>query len=547
MIDELHVQDLALIHDATLVPAGGLTVLTGETGAGKTALLSACKLLMGARADASMVREGADAAIVEGRLFADAHDADGFTVTRRLGADGRSRIKIDGAIASVRELAARVTPLIDLCGQHEHQRLLDVASHVEMVDAWSSSTIRPALDAYRTALAAARAAAAELARIEDASRTQGSRIEEARFALDRIGEVDPKPGELEELEGSLSRAEHAESLATCAHDAVSALADEGGALDGLNAAIAELARMGSVDAKLSEFADELSGAAITVEDAASELRRYRDGIDFDPAALQRAQERYTDLKGLLRQWGPHMDDVFARRDEAAELLSLVDDAETRVRRAQETVAAAEAALADAARLLTKRRNQAAPRFCREVVAQMARLEMGRAELVWESRPLPRERWSDAGPCACELLYRSGAGLTPRPLRRIASGGELSRVMLAAKVVLGQADGVDTLVFDEVDAGVGGATARALASVLLDLAATHQVIVVTHLAQVAVQGGVHYVVRKQDAPKGDFAPETSLVQVAGEERVAEIARMLSGDASDVSLEHARQLLAEAGRL
>ena len=172
--------------------------------------------------------------------------------------------------------------------------------------------------------------------------------------------------------------------------------------------------------------------------------------------------------------------------------------------------------------------------------------MGRAELVWESRTLPRKRWTENGSDSCELLYRSGPGLTPRPLRRIASGGELSRVMLAAKVVLGQADGADTLVFDEVDAGVGGATARALASVLADLAMTHQVIVVTHLAQVAVQGSVHYVVRKREAADGGV-PETVLSQVSGEDRVKEIARMLSGDATDVSLEHARQMLSEAGRL
>ena len=546
MIDEMRVRDVALIHDAVLAPCAGLTVLTGETGAGKTALLSACKLLMGERAEASMVREGAESAVVEGRIFAGARDAEGFTVVRRLGADGRSRIKIDGDIASVRELSSRVAPLVDLCGQHEHQRLLDASSHVQMVDAWSATTIRPALDAYRAALAKAKAAAAELARVEEVSRTQGSRLEEARFAMERIGEVDPQLGEFEALEEALPRAEHAEALATCANDAVSSLADEGGALDALNTAIAGLKRLGSVDAKLSTFADELAGAAITIEDAAVDLRRYRDGVEFDPAELARSQERYTALKGLLRQWGPRMEDVFARRDEAAELLSLVDDAEVRVRHAQEAVDAAEAELAEAARTLTKRRNQAAPRFCREVEAQMARLEMGRAELVWESRPLPRERWTEAGPTSCEFLYRSGAGLTPRPLKRIASGGELSRVMLAAKVVLGQADGADTLVFDEVDAGVGGATARALAAVLADLAQTHQVIVVTHLAQVAVQGSAHYVVRKRDGVDGE-APETELSQISGEDRVTEIARMLSGDATDVSLEHARQLLSEAGQL
>lgn len=544
MIDEIHVENVALIHEADLVPGTGLTVLTGETGAGKTALLSALKLLMGERADSSAVREGSEGALVEGRLFAGAHDEQGFVAQRRVGPDGRSRARVDGAMASVRELSERVSPLIDLCGQHEHQRLLDASSHVDMVDAWAGAGVAAALEAYRTALAAAQEAARELARVEEASRTQGSRLEEARFAYERICDVDPKPGEYEELEERLPRFEHAEALAGCAHEAAEALSGEGGSLDALNAAISELSRMGRVDAKLAEFADELTGAAITLEDAAAELRRYRDSVDFDPAELAQAQERFSAFKGLLRQWGPRMEDVFARRDEAAELLSLVDDADARVRRAREARDAAEDALARAARDLTKRRNTAAPRFCREVGKQMARLEMGRAELVWDSRELPRERWTAQGPCACELLYRSGAGLTPRPLRRIASGGELSRVMLAAKVVLGESDAVDTLVFDEVDAGVGGATARSLAQVLADLARTHQVIVVTHLAQVAVQGSVHYVVRRSD--EGDM-PETRLVRVEGRDRVTEVARLLSGDASDESLAHAKQLLSEAGHL
>ena len=539
MIDEIRVENLALIREASLVPCSGLTVLTGETGAGKTALLSALKLLMGERADASSVREGEAGLVVEGRFFKDADDPEGFGVVRSVSADGRSRVKIDGSISSVRELATRVGSMIDLCGQHEHQSLLDSANHVRMVDSWAADTIAPILDDYRAKLHVARAAAAELARVTEASRSKGALLDEARFTVERISEVDPRLGEYEELEESLPRAEHAEALASAANDAQSLLSEENAALDLLNGAIAELQRMAGVDKKLSEFADSLAEASILIEDAAADLRRYRDSVDFDPEELARQQDRFAQLKGLLRQYGPTMDDVFARLESSKELLSLVDDAEERVKRARLELDAAEGDLVQAARALMKARSVAGPRFCREVVRQMARLEMGGAEVLWDERELPRERWTDSGPSICELLYRSGSGLTPRPLKRIASGGELSRVLLAAKVVMGSADHAGTLVFDEVDAGVGGATARSLATVLADLAKTHQVIVVTHLAQVAVVADAHYVVRKADTGSG--IPETSLVPVEGDERVAEIARMLSGDSSPESLAHARAML------
>ena len=539
MIDEIRVENLALIREASLVPCSGLTVLTGETGAGKTALLSALKLLMGERADASSVREGEAGLVVEGRFFKGADDPEGFGVVRSVSADGRSRVKIDGSISSVRELATRVGSMIDLCGQHEHQSLLDSANHVRMVDSWAADTIAPILDDYRAKLHVARAAAAELARVTEASRSKGALLDEARFTVERISEVDPRLGEYEELEESLPRAEHAEALASAANDAQSLLSEENAALDSLNGAIAELQRMAGVDKKLSEFADSLAEASILIEDAAADLRRYRDSVGFDPEELARQQDRFAQLKGLLRQYGPTMDDAFSRLESSKELLSLVDDAEERVKRARLELDAAESDLVQAARALMKARSVAGPRFCREVVRQMARLEMGGAEVLWDERELPRERWTDSGPSICELLYRSGSGLTPRPLKRIASGGELSRVLLAAKVVMGSADHAGTLVFDEVDAGVGGATARSLATVLADLAKTHQVIVVTHLAQVAVVADAHYVVRKVDTGSG--IPETSLVPVEGDERVAEIARMLSGDSSPESLAHARAML------
>lgn len=540
MIDELHAQNVALIRDATIRPASGLTVLTGETGAGKSALLSSVKLLMGERADAGAVREGADALVVEGRFFAEGGDPDGMIVRRRVSHDGRGRVSIDGRMASVRELAEGVGASIDLCGQHEHQRLLQQASHVELLDAWAAEQTAPVLEAYRTSLRAAAAAAKELERVRAMCQAARERVDEATFVLDRIDEVNPVEGELEELEGQLPRAEHAEVLMRSASQARSALYDENGALDLMNEAIDELRDVARYDDKLKTLAASLESALLDVEDVASELRDYRDSVDFDPEALGEMQSRMAQLRGLMRSYGPSMEDVFVRREQALELVSAAQNGDALLKRAQDSLDEAERVLARDAHALDTARKKAAPLFARQVSEQMAFLEMGTAELDVSFEDLPRSQWTAAGPSRIELLYRPAVGMTARPLRRIASGGEISRVMLACKVVLGDADATETLVFDEVDAGVGGATAVALASVLARLAKTHQVIVVTHLPQVAVRGARHYVVRK-DATTTDGVPQTTIDVIEGEARVQEIARMLSGDASELSLAHARDML------
>lgn len=553
MIDEIQVRNLALIKQASLVPAPGLTVLTGETGAGKTALLSALKLLMGVRADKDFVRDGEQSLEVSGRFFglANAEGPDGdeeasdeLVATRRVSSDGRSRVTLDGRMASVRELAARVASTIDLCGQHEQQQLMKPTAHVRMLGAWADEAVAVPQNAYKQAFSQAKAAAEELDHVLNAGAASSAKLDEARFTLERIDAVGPREGEYEELSARLARAEHAEALALAANRAHEALGGDEGAIDLLNSAIAALDEGGRFDADLSALADSLREAGFVLEDVARSARDYRDGVEFDPEALEQDQERMSALQGLLRAYGPRMVDVLAARDEAADLVSAVDDAAERERAARKKVDAAEQKLASAAQALDQARRTAAPQFAEQVTAQMSRLEMGGAELLCEVRPLPRESWTQAGPSEVEFLFRPGAGMQARPLARIASGGEVSRVMLAIKVVLGQADSVDTLVFDEVDAGVGGSTAVALADVLVDLARTHQVIVVTHLAQVAVRGNAHYTVNKVAGTDGK--PQTNLQQLSAEQRPAEIARMLSGDATQASLAHAREMLEAAAR-
>ena len=528
MIDEIQVKDVALIREASLSPSPGLTVLTGETGAGKTALVSAVKLLVGERADSSYVREGAKNAEVRGRLFPSDPTADELVAVRKVSADGRSRATINGTMASVSELARTVGPLVELCGQHEYQSLLKPAEHGRILDGWADleSTVGAA---FREALADARAAEAALEEMRATASASNTQLEEARFTLQQIEAVNPEGGEYEETRDWLARAEHAEVLARNSHGAAEALSGDGGALDALNTAISLIEE--------ASRADESLETCFVVEDVARDMAGYCDAIDFDGESLAAAQERMGQLMGLMRSFGPTMEAVFERWDAAAALVGLIDDADENLARAEAALEAAEAALAQAAAAYDAARAEAAPQFAAAVNEVLGRLEMGTAALVCTVEPLPRENWSTAGSASVVFEFKPGASMQPRPLARIASGGEISRVMLAIKVALGAKDGTETLVFDEVDAGVGGSTANALATVLAELASSHQVIAITHLAQVAVLADAHYTVTKT---AGD-APETILTPVTGDARVAEVARLLSGTATETSLAHARELL------
>ncbi len=549
MIDEICVSDIALIQEASIQPAPGLTAITGETGAGKTALLQACRLLSGQRADKTFVREGEPEASVSGRFFladgegergsegASAEDQE-IVVSRRLSADGRSRVKIDGQIASVTELSEKIAPLIDLCSQHDQQALVSVSAHRQLLDLFAGEEARALRDAYASAFAEAKGAAEHLAQVQEMRAQSDIRVEEARYILSQIEPLSPSAEDFEELSAFVRRSENAELLARTSTEAYDALCADEGVLDGLNAAIASLEEGARYDGALNEQAESLRNATYLIEDAAREVVRYRDAIDLDLSTLEEAQARLSAYQGLIRRYGPSLEDVIAKGEEAQQTIRLMEDAEGVEAQAQAEVQQAEDRLAEAASALHGAWMDAAPSFAGEINGVLADLEMGSASISCSVEMQPRDQWSAAGADKVELLFRPSATMSERPLAKVASGGELSRVMLAIHVVMGEADATATLIFDEIDAGVGGTVANALAEVLARLARTHQVIVVTHLAQVATRASRHYVVAKSEQ---DGVASTRIQAVQGDARIHEIARMLSGNASEASLAHARELL------
>lgn len=538
MLSELHVKDLALVEDVWLEFGPGLTVLTGETGAGKTVLVSALKLLLGERADSSLVREGAEEALVEGRFVIDDRDV---LVRRRLSAEGRSKCTVDGEMATVAMLAELLGPHVDLHGQHEHQALLSSARHAGYLDRFIGDAAVDVRGRYKAAWRALSDARGALSAAQTALADRDRKADYLRFQVSDIDAVAPRPGEDEELQARLPRLRHGERLTGSAGAAWSALRDEGGVSDALSVALSALAQSDGLDPALDSLAGALSRLDVDLAEVASALRDYTESVEHDPAALDETERRLQQLGDLQRKYGPTIDDVLRTREEAAAEIALLDEGEGALERLQSIAGAAEAELRAAASELVSLRDGAIAPFTLQLAAAVADLALPNASFQVARHPLEMDAWTSDGPERVEFLFASGPGESPRPLQKVASGGEVSRVMLALKSVLGAADAVPVLVFDEVDAGIGGATALAVGQRLAALARDHQVLVITHLPQVAAYAAGHVVVEKAHSAGRTV---TSARPIEGDDLVTEIARMLAGGASSTGMAHARELLESA---
>lgn len=536
MLEELHVQNLALIDDVWLEFSPGLTVLTGETGAGKTALVGAIKLLIGERADSTLVRIGADELVVEGRLVS---PEDETVVRRRVGADGRSKCAIDGSMATVGELAERIGPEFDLHGQHEHQALLTPARHAEYLDRYIGSDAVDARKAYSDAYEDHAAALADLARIESEIAEVAEKSDYMRFVVEEIGAVAAHEGEDEELERRLPALRHGERLIEAAAEAFDALRADGAASEAIARSVAALGRVGGLDPALDEITSTVTEASRAIDDAAASLRDYAQSLDHDPSTLNATEARLAALAALKKKYGPTLGDVLSTREEYVRRLEEMDFGEERVKRAGSEVAAARERLGSAGDTLKTVRVEAAGPFTAVLGDAVEDLAMSGAHFEVAMTDLPFEQWTTEGPHRVEFLFAATSDQPVRPLAKIASGGEVSRVMLALKSVLGEADAVPVLVFDEVDSGIGGTAAVAVGRRLAQLARVHQVLVVTHLAQVAAYADRHLVVEKETSGRATI---TRVRQADGADRVAEIARMLSGGDTEAGRAHAEELLA-----
>jgi DNA repair protein RecN (Recombination protein N) len=553
---ELRVENLLLIERAELALSPGLNVLTGETGAGKTVLAHALDLLLGGRARAGIVRPGASEAYVEGvfdlpealrgelgeRLPADAEEV---VLARRVSAEGRTRAYLCGRSAAVADLREVAATLLSFYGQHEHRKLMLASSQLQMLDGFCGAEHL----ARRAAFAATHARVRELERaLQELRERAGARERELdllAFELEEIEAADPSEAEERALLAARGRMRHLEALRGAALGAAQAAAPEEGegAVALLAAGGAELDGVGGVDGALDALAERWRSLAYEAEDLAGELVRYAEGLEGDPAALEAAEERLAALDRLKRKHGGTIAEVLVHAERCRERRQELQGAEIALEQGAAELEDAHAELEQAAARLRAARAEAAPRLAGAVRERLAELAMEGATFdiaVEEREPGP------SGADTVEFLIAPNPGVPAAALREIASGGELSRVMLALLGVAHgdrEAEGSDaTLVFDEVDAGIGGHTARAVGAQLLALAEGRQILCITHLPQIASLAARHFCIEKDT----DAEPaRTTVRELRSGDVVAELVRMLGADADDAGARrHARELLKAA---
>jgi len=543
MLRFLRIQHLAVIDRLELEFEPGFTVLTGETGAGKSILVGAVGLLVGGRASADLVRTGEEQAMVEA-IF-DTSDGRETIVRREVSTLGRSRALIDGVLTTSGALRDACGGLVDLHGQHEHQLLLDPSSHLDLLDEYAG--LRASRAETGSAFAAWQEVRAERDRLLTGEREKTSRAEFLSFQLAEIDRAAPKDGEDEELAARRLVLSNADRLQRLCDDAYDALYEgDNAALPALGVVWKRIGDLAALDPKFAPYLDSRDSVKSQLEDLAFFLRSYASGIDSSPASLQEIEDRLAVLERLKRKHGPSLTEVIATAQRLRRELGDLENATERTAQLDGEVASARDAFVRAAGSLSRARRKAAPIFSGNLEQALASLAMTRTRCEVRFTDADAESlWTERGFEQGEFYISPNPGEDVRPLAKIASGGELSRVMLALRTLATTDAPGKTLIFDEVDAGIGGAVADVVGKRLQALAERFQVLCSTHLPQIAAYGSAH--VRISKSIRNDRTL-TAVQRIAGVEREQELARMIGGaDVSEVVVASAREMLQNrAGR-
>jgi DNA repair protein RecN (Recombination protein N) len=559
MLSSLHIKDLAIIDELCVEFGAGLNVMTGETGAGKTIIVEALKLVLGSRVQPEMVRAGRDRASVTAVFDA----ACGLTplvretleqasveigpeliINRTIAGQGRGRIAINGVPVTQSVLKQVAEHLVDVSSQHEHQLLLEPAEHALTLDAFGGLGDRA--KAYRDVHLQFAKLSREVEELEASEAKAKDKLDFLKFQLDELKGADLKPDEDKEIETQINRLKNAVTLEEQTRTAEGALyGDSGSASEMLGHAQQQLSQCARFETRAQSWLEALERARSEIEEVARDLRSYADGLESDPARLEELGDRLHRIRHLMRKHGGSVESCIKRRDEIAAEIDTYLNYDHILAEKKKVLSELGASRCQSADRWSKARREAAKGLGQAVAVELASLGMKKTQFAVHIEPRPESEWDESGPDAVEFIISPNVGEPMRPLARIASGGELSRVMLALKGVLSErAQLATTTVFDEVDSGIGGAIAEVVGMKLKEISRTRQIICITHLPQVAIHGDQHILISKR-VDKGRTI--ASLAKLSHPARVEEIARMLGGTRiTEATMRHAREMLRLASR-
>lgn len=552
MLTSLLIKDFAIIDELELSFGPGLNVMTGETGAGKTIIVEALKLILGGRASLETIRSGSDRASVTA-IFnssdlpkeikaildnAGIECGDELIIHRVIGQQGKARISINGVATTAAVLASIASRMVDISSQHEHQLLLEESAHPFVLDSFGGLLNQTAK--FREVHASYSSAARELLDLESNERAAKEKLDFIKFQLDELVAADIKPDEDKAIEAERSRMKHAVLLQEKVSGAEFLLAGEEGATAIINRAAQLVAQCSPYEQKSKEWGEALERARIELQDVGRELTRYTEGLNSNPEKFLELEERLHTIRALVRKHGGSIESLVRRCEELRAEVDKVTNYDDILEKKRNEVLKLESARRKEALALSTARKTAAKKMSEGVARELSELGMKKTQFVVVCEARKEEEWDESGPDRVELLISPNIGEPARPLARIASGGELSRVMLALKSALAAGGSIPgTSVFDEVDSGIGGAVASAVGKKLKRLSGERQVVCITHLPQVAVYADSHLRISKR-AKSGRTI--TMIEDLAFDARVGEVARMLGGEKiTDVAVKHAREML------
>ena len=546
MLRHLHIQNYALISRLDIDFEEGFSVLTGETGAGKSIILGALALVLGARADSKAITDGEDKCIIEATFDVQRDDGqctkdkgqctkdDGqctkeMIIRRELYANGKSRSFVDDSLVTLQELKGLANKLIDIHSQHANLLIENADFQLEVVDTIACNEAQRS--AYSAQYERYTAAVEQLHHLQALAKKSRQDADYIQYRYQLLNEANLQTGELEELENEQYQLSHAEEIQAALQTAIEAIqGEQGSAIEAL--------RMCHLDDAATELQERIESTRIELQDIAEEAERKLSHIEMDPQRLQWVEERIASLEELLHKFNAEsLDELIAMRDELAEQVNRMDSFEFDIAQAQKTVDTERAALTKASAVLTKSRQAVLPQICERLITNLKRLGVAHAKV--EMPISPTEDFTPNGCDEVQMLFAANLNQSLRAVSEVASGGEISRLMLCLKALIASTKGLPTIIFDEIDTGVSGDIATQMASIMREMSAHRQIIAITHLPQIAAQGEHHYKVYKADTDK---RTETHISRLTEDERITEIASMLSGkDVTEAAMKTARELL------